>query len=1286
MNSVLLSAAVGLALALIAALVVPFFVDWGTFRGTVESRASAALGVPVEIEGDLSVRLLPSPVVDASGVKIGESGGFQAERIEMRLGLTPLIQGDVQIDQLRITAPRIHINLSSDGALAHNPIAGMTLDASRVSLAALDVRRGIITVNHPDRELPMLLGLPVLTGGFESLQGPFKLDGAIDRRGQTYDLTLNTGGWNAGGSQPENAGGQMRTQLVLAARGRPVAADFDGLVMATRDNRLSFKGQSRFERIVADGEDALPFVIRGETTADGEKAEFSDLVVELGDPAARVALEGSGSAQFGRSPEVTVALEAQQADFDRLTSSLSTGPDDDRSLFGLLGKLASVSLPMRGTVDAEIGRAIISGNIVERARARFGFSGPQIVDAGTTEETERPGTWRAEDVRAILPGDSAIRLSGDVDSAEADEGQGRLTGRFAIQSERPRILADWLFPGERARNAWIEGALDAEGGIAMGRDGIAVTDIEATLGESRLSGAIVAMADAPAEVTLQADQLQLGALRALADRLGQANTPGRGLVDDEAGLLAGRGLKLDLGVDRILSEDFVAGGMRLRAGVVDGRLELDEASVDDLAGAQISARSGETEGSLSMAVTADRVDGLAELLRVFGQTDLADRMAASPTLFAPLDLSGGLTPEAGVNGPYEVVASGQAGPAQVSLSGVMGTDIARWREVPLELELEATAPDALSLLRQAGIAAGAIAAIPAGNQGDAAVLTLSLEGTPEERLDTDFSLSQGETRLTLKGGVWFPGGGADGPGLDLVAEAEAIPPQLMTSVLGDWAAGLETSVGVTGRIDGVPPYALRAIRIDLGENRIIGDGVYDPDFASKRRLTLNLEAESLSLPWVATRALGPQAPIFMAALAGDAEYPADPIGWRLPDGLELRGKVSAKALSVLEDVDLRDADVEFELESNGLRLSQLSGSAYGGEVSGAVSLNQISGETLMSGRLTVEGVEFSDFVWERGGRPIAEGALDLSATFESAARSFEGLVAQATGNGAFAVSQASLRGVTEVAFDQIVSAADEGMELNEASITPLLAAYLDQGSVDVGTMELPFSLAGGVVRFSRVSIDAGELTFLASGSADLTERTLQSNWSVRAKPDPDAPDSVREFGMRFDGPFKAPTRSLDTQPLISLLTIRAFEKEVERIEREQAALHERGRMDRELRHQRRLSNEEARRQREEAEAERARERAAARARQQREAREAARRAARIEAQEAARRAQEPDEQRLLREAQEAAQRQQDLRTQQTVAPPPSGQGQSAVPEQENFIQVRPRRSPLELQGIDPAGG
>ena len=58
MNQTLLGIGVGLVLLLFAALLVPFFIDWSSYRDYVESRAGEIFGRKVEIVGDPALAVI----------------------------------------------------------------------------------------------------------------------------------------------------------------------------------------------------------------------------------------------------------------------------------------------------------------------------------------------------------------------------------------------------------------------------------------------------------------------------------------------------------------------------------------------------------------------------------------------------------------------------------------------------------------------------------------------------------------------------------------------------------------------------------------------------------------------------------------------------------------------------------------------------------------------------------------------------------------------------------------------------------------------------------------------------------------------------------------------------------------------------------------------------------------------------------------------------------------------------------------------------------------------------
>ena len=70
-QTTLLGFAIGLILALLAALIGPHIVDWNNHRAFIESEASRLVGVPVRVGGDIDAALLPFPSVTLRDIAIG---------------------------------------------------------------------------------------------------------------------------------------------------------------------------------------------------------------------------------------------------------------------------------------------------------------------------------------------------------------------------------------------------------------------------------------------------------------------------------------------------------------------------------------------------------------------------------------------------------------------------------------------------------------------------------------------------------------------------------------------------------------------------------------------------------------------------------------------------------------------------------------------------------------------------------------------------------------------------------------------------------------------------------------------------------------------------------------------------------------------------------------------------------------------------------------------------------------------------------------------------------------
>ncbi|MCC5868715.1 MAG: AsmA family protein [Gammaproteobacteria bacterium] len=105
------------AVLAVASLVISAFVDDAALRAQIEGRASAALGMDVEIEGPVGLRLLPTPGVTAKSLQFvhGDSRVAQIERVRLQLAVAPLFVGRVELRRLVLDGADIRIVRDASG-------------------------------------------------------------------------------------------------------------------------------------------------------------------------------------------------------------------------------------------------------------------------------------------------------------------------------------------------------------------------------------------------------------------------------------------------------------------------------------------------------------------------------------------------------------------------------------------------------------------------------------------------------------------------------------------------------------------------------------------------------------------------------------------------------------------------------------------------------------------------------------------------------------------------------------------------------------------------------------------------------------------------------------------------------------------------------------------------------------------------------------------------------------------------------------------------------------------
>src|SRR5258707_13508108 len=119
-QTTLLGLAIAFILALVAALVGPYFIDWSQFRPQFEAEATRIIGAQVRVGGKLDARLLPSPSLQLQSVVVGgvnDLGKVRADKLDVEFSLGSLMRGECRATELTIKGMSLDLGLDAQGRI-----------------------------------------------------------------------------------------------------------------------------------------------------------------------------------------------------------------------------------------------------------------------------------------------------------------------------------------------------------------------------------------------------------------------------------------------------------------------------------------------------------------------------------------------------------------------------------------------------------------------------------------------------------------------------------------------------------------------------------------------------------------------------------------------------------------------------------------------------------------------------------------------------------------------------------------------------------------------------------------------------------------------------------------------------------------------------------------------------------------------------------------------------------------------------------------------------------------
>ncbi|MEQ8741070.1 MAG: AsmA-like C-terminal region-containing protein [Hoeflea sp.] len=294
-----------------------------------------------------------------------------------------------------------------------------------------------------------------------------------------------------------------------------------------------------------------------------------------------------------------------------------------------------------------------------------------------------------------------------------------------------------------------------------------------------------------------------------------------------------------------------------------------------------------------------------------------------------------------------------------------------------------------------------------------------------------------------------------------------------------------------------------------------------------------------------------------------------------------------------------------------------------------MTLTNSAGSVFLLGGISVTDADLARLDRAVRGTHALSGRLDATVNLEGTGGSMRDLIGSLAGGGELVGRDLLVRGVDAGAFPRILGAADrENFEIEAGTVSAMVANFMTGGEIRAERLAMPFTLTGGVMRFSSAEIVDGEATLTGDARVDLVGLTVQSDWRLGFEPGVEAvaggdPSVV----LAINGLLVDPDFSINAVQMSNYLSMRAFERERRKVELLQAGVVEKQRLRREI---------ALLRQRE---AEREAARLAAEEEARRAAEEAERRAAEEAVREAEREARRQAEEEAARQAREEAERQ-----------------------------------------------
>jgi large subunit ribosomal protein L24 len=1109
-QTTLLGLAIAFIIALVAALIGPYFIDWNQFRPQFEAEATKVIGAPVRVAGALEARLLPSPSLRLRSVVVGgnnDLGKVRADKLDVEFSLGSLMRGEWRATELTINGLALDLGLDPQGRIDWPASSGKfnlgTLAIDRLNLT------GRVALHDAVSRGTLELNDIAFSGDVRSLAGSVRGDGSFVLAGIRYPFRVSSG-------QGADGNG-TRVHFNIDPAAQALSADIDGV--------LSFEARApRFEGAVTlaasagpkakGGTEAspAPWRVSAKVKADHAAAKLEQVEASYGTEDSALKLVGSGDIRFGASPLLHAALSARQLDADKFVAK-------DNGAAEPLWVLAALRVLFAAAPQPPIPTQI------ELSAEQIMLGGRPLQNVAADVRTDA-GSWAIDRLDFRAPGATHLSLSG----ANARAGpSSSFKGALSVESSDPDVLAMWL-QGRSELTYRSQKPLRLRGDVNVTAGRVAIDAVKAEIDGGAVEGRIAvsrvkADGGTSLEAELKAERLDLDAASAFARVLlgPQGEWPEQATIS--------------LDIAHAISAGQELHPLMAKLGYGPKTISLDRLKIGEAGGVLM-------EGS----GTFDRTNATGKLALNSSAASLAQITAMiapfAPSVAARFNAMG-LSP----------------GPARLKLALAVDKDASRTDRASAHATLDLDAPQ---FKGSATITARPEAAALRANDLDK--LRLS-----EISLDSKLSSERGASLLTLLGldgtiaaadglgqfegsvnGVW----GAPlrlkislaGAGLDAEAQGTAEP----------WAPQPRGSVTLKARgINLAPLFDLKpsdrlaqnisvSSRVSLLGGKLTFEDL-DGAMAGSRlrgRVALTLEGERNVEGEVGLDALE-LVPALTLAIGAAGRDPGEPLGSGLLKGW--RGRIAFQALrGVLPGgAELRPVSGIVKSDGQSLVFDGLKGGIGGGEANASIDARQTASGLALNARLQLTAVDGAALHYRALAMPAGRASMQM--TLASQGRSASALTGALSGSGTVTLESARVAGLDPRAFDVAIRASDAGQATDDIRLRKIVEPVLSGGALSVASAQIPFTIRDGRLRVGATTLDAEGARVIVSGGYDIPADQADIRATVASAGAGQAA-SRPEIQVFAAGSPDALDRTVDVAALSSWLAVRAIDRETRRLD------------------------------------------------------------------------------------------------------------------------------------------